>query len=95
MSSCDTKCSIALQDGYVKDTQQSITVLNCAASLILKAKEKLHFELQRIVALQADDYDARCVNSNALDIELDMFHNILDLNALRKVMLRGDVGVYR
>lgn len=44
--------------------------------------------------MQADNYDATCVN-NALDIELDMFYNILDLNALRKVMLKGDVGLYR
>lgn len=44
--------------------------------------------------MQADNYDANCVN-NALDIELDMFYNILDLNALRKVMLKGDVGLYR
>jgi len=83
-----------LQNGYVKDIQQSITVLNCTPSLILKAKEKLRFELQRIVGLQSDDYDPQCVN-NALDVELDIFHNTLDLNALRKVMLKGDVGIYR
>jgi len=83
-----------LQNGYVRDIQQSIIVLNCTPSLILKAKEKLHFELQRIVASQSDDYDPQCVN-NALDIELDIFHNTLDLNALRKVMLKGDVGIYR
>ncbi|XP_026829108.1 uncharacterized protein LOC113562808 [Ooceraea biroi] len=81
-------------DGYVKNIQQSITVLNCAASLTLEAKEKLHFQLQKIVAVQAEDYDAQCVSS-ALDIELDMFYNVLDLNALRKVMLKGDVGAYR
>lgn len=46
------------------------------------------------MALQADNYDAKCMN-NALDIELDIFYNILDLNALRKVMLKGDVGLYR
>lgn len=46
------------------------------------------------MALQSDDYDPKCLN-NALDIELDMFYNNLDLNALRKVMLKGDVGLYR
>lgn len=50
--------------------------------------------MQRIVTLQAEDYDTQCMN-NALDIELDIFHNTLDLNALRKVMLRGNVGIYR
>ncbi|KYM81869.1 hypothetical protein ALC53_07661 [Atta colombica] len=79
---------------YIKDIQQSIAILNSTPMLIFKGKEKLQYELQRIVALQADNYDANCVN-NALDIELDMFYNILDLNALRKVMLKGDVGLYR
>ncbi|XP_070154106.1 uncharacterized protein [Polyergus mexicanus] len=81
-------------DGYIKDIQQSIAIFNSAASLILKAKEKLQYELQKIVALQSDDYDPKCLN-NPLDIELDMFYNNLDLNALRKVMLKGDVGLYR
>jgi len=62
--------------------------------LIFKGKEKLHYELQRIMTLQADNYDTKCVN-NALDIELDIFYNTLDLNALRKIILKGDVGVYR
>jgi len=86
--------SSILQDKYVKDIQQSITILNSTPTLVFKGKEKLHYELQRIIALQADNYDAKCVN-HALDIELDMFYNILDLNALRKVMLKGDVGLYR
>ncbi|XP_039313851.1 uncharacterized protein LOC105205884 isoform X2 [Solenopsis invicta] len=85
----------AQMDKYIKDIQQSIAVLNSTPTLIFKEKEKLHYELQRIIALQADsNYDATCVN-NALDIELDMFYNTLDLNALRKVMLKGDVGLYR
>ncbi|XP_018303715.1 uncharacterized protein [Mycetomoellerius zeteki] len=73
----------AQMDKYIKDIQQSIAVLNSTPTLIFKGK-----------TLQADNYDANCVN-NALDIELDMFYNILDLNALRKVMLKGDVGLYR
>ncbi|XP_012220664.1 uncharacterized protein [Linepithema humile] len=79
--------------GYVKNIQQSIAILNSTISLILKAKEKLNYESQKIVALQSD-YGPKCTN-NALDIELDIFHNTLDLNALRKVMLKGDVGLYR
>ncbi|XP_072757771.1 uncharacterized protein [Anoplolepis gracilipes] len=84
----------AQMDGYKKDIQQSIAIFNSTASLIFKAQEKLHYGLQKIVALQSDDYDPKCLN-NALDIELDIFYNSLDLNALRKVMLKGDVGLYR
>ncbi|XP_011643249.1 uncharacterized protein LOC105431031 [Pogonomyrmex barbatus] len=90
----DIEAIDAQMDKYIKDIQQSITVLNSTPTLILKGKEKLHYELQRIIALQADNYNANCMN-NALDIELDMFYNILDLNALRKVMLKGDVCLYR
>ncbi|KYM93814.1 hypothetical protein ALC62_15515, partial [Cyphomyrmex costatus] len=81
-------------DKYIKDIQQSIAILNSTPTLMCKEKEKLQYELQRIVVLQADNYDANCVN-NALDIELDMFYNILDFNALRKLILKGDVGLYR
>ncbi|XP_077266327.1 uncharacterized protein LOC143899706 isoform X2 [Temnothorax americanus] len=84
----------AQMDKYIKDIQRSIAVLNSTPTLIFKEKEKLHYELQKIMALQVDNYDAKCVK-NALDVELDMFYNILDLNALRKVMLKGDVGLYR
>lgn len=78
----------------MKKIQQSIAILNSTASLILKAKEKLYGELQNVTALQAEGYDSTWLNK-ALNIELDMFHNGLDLNALRKIMLRGDVGLYR
>lgn len=83
-----------LQDGYVKEIQQSIAIFNSATSLILKAKEKLHYGLQKIIALQSDDYDPNCLN-NALDIELDVFYYTLHLKTLQKVMLKGDVGLYR
>lgn len=83
-----------LQDKYIKDIEQSIAVLSSTSILVFKEKEKLHYELQRIMVLQTDSYDANCVN-NALDIELDMFYNNLDLNALRKIMLKGNVGLYR
>ncbi|EFN86957.1 hypothetical protein EAI_05187 [Harpegnathos saltator] len=84
----------AQMDEYVKNIQQSIAILNSSASLILKMKEKLHCELQKITALQTEDYDPNWLN-NALNVELDIFHNSLDLNALRKIMLKGDVGEYR
>ncbi|XP_029167338.1 uncharacterized protein LOC114937840 [Nylanderia fulva] len=84
----------AQMDEYVKNIQQSIAIFNSATSFILKAKEKSHYGLQKIVALQSDNYDSNCLN-NALDIELDVFYYNLDLKALRKVMLKGDVGQYR
>ncbi|XP_011865607.1 PREDICTED: uncharacterized protein LOC105560797 [Vollenhovia emeryi] len=84
----------AQTEKYIKDIQQSIAILNSMPTLVFNQKEKLHCELQKIVALQADNYDASCVNK-PLNIELDIFHNTLDLGALRSVMLKGDVGLYR
>ncbi|XP_032668739.1 uncharacterized protein LOC116842949 isoform X2 [Odontomachus brunneus] len=81
-------------DEYVKNIQQSIAILNSTASVIFKAKEKLHHELQSVAALRTEDYDPWWLDSNTLNIELNMFHN-LDLNALRKIMLKGEVGQYR
>ncbi|XP_014489311.1 PREDICTED: uncharacterized protein LOC106752256 isoform X2 [Dinoponera quadriceps] len=84
----------AQMDEYVKNIQQSITILNSTASLMFEAKEKLHCELQKIAALQIKDYNPRWL-SNALNVELDVFYYSLDLNALQKIMLKGDVGQYR
>lgn len=82
------------QDEYVKNIQQSIAILNSTASVILKAKEKLHYELQNIAALRTENYDPWWLNNNTLNIELNMFHS-LDLNVLRKIMLKGEVAQYR
>lgn len=79
----------------MKNIQQSIAILNSTASVISKAKEKLYYKLQKITALRAEDYDPWWLNNNTLHNELNMFYNSLDLNALRKIMLKGDVGQYR
>ena len=44
--------------------------------------------------MQADGYDCTMLK-NDLTTELDIFHESLDLNALKKVMLKGEVAEYR
>lgn len=44
--------------------------------------------------MRADGYDSTMLE-NDLTTELDIFYDILDLNALKKVMLKGEIGVYR
>ncbi|XP_017879897.1 uncharacterized protein LOC108624848 isoform X2 [Ceratina calcarata] len=80
--------------GYIQDIQQSIGLLKSAPVFLMKTREKIHLELQRILAMRADGYDSTVLNNN-LTTELDIFYDVLDLNALRKVMLKGDIGVYR
>ncbi|KOX71921.1 hypothetical protein WN51_03198 [Melipona quadrifasciata] len=79
---------------YVQDIQQSLNLLKSAPTFLLKTKEKINLELQKISTMQADGCDCTILK-NDLTTELDIFHEVLDLNALKKVMLKGEVAVYR
>lgn len=79
---------------YVKDIQQSLVLLKSSGMLINKMKEKLHGILQKIVALRAKEYNSSWLRDD-LNSELDLFFDSFDINALRKIMLKGEVGSYR
>lgn len=79
---------------YVQNLQQSLNLLKSAPMFLMKTKEKINLELQKIITMRADGYDSTMLN-NDLTTELDIFYDVLDLNALRKVMLKGEIGVYR
>ncbi|KAK9299213.1 hypothetical protein QLX08_007720 [Tetragonisca angustula] len=79
---------------YIQDIQQSLNLLKSAPTFLLKTKEKINLELQKIATMQADGCDCTMLKNN-LTTELDIFHEVLDLNALKKVMLKGEVAVYR
>ncbi|KAK1119682.1 hypothetical protein K0M31_013100 [Melipona bicolor] len=83
-----------IETKYVQDIQQSLNLLKSAPTFLLKTKEKINLELQKIATMQADGCDCTILK-NDLTTELDIFHEILDLNALKKVMLKGEVAVYR
>lgn len=68
--------------------------MKSAPTFLIKTKEKINLELQKIVTMQADGYDCTMLK-NDLTTELDIFHESLDLNALKKVMLKGEVAEYR
>lgn len=61
---------------------------------LMKTEEKINAELQKIITMRNDGYDCTMLK-NDLSTELDIFHNVLDLNALKKVMLKGEIGIYR
>ena len=79
---------------YMQDIQQSLNLLKSAPTFLMKTKEKTCLELQRIEAMRNGDYDSTWLHDD-LSTELDKFHDALDLGALRKIMLKGDIGVYR
>lgn len=79
---------------YVQNIQQSLNLLKCAPMFLMTTKEKTNLELQKIIEMRGNGYDSTVLN-NDLTVELEIFHDVLDLNALRKVLLKGDIGVYR
>ncbi|XP_043804008.1 uncharacterized protein LOC122720942 [Apis laboriosa] len=79
---------------YIQNIRQSLILLKCAPRFLIQSKEKINSELQKIITMRADGYDSTMLE-NDLTTELDIFYDILDLNALKKVMLKGEIGVYR
>nr|XP_033190428.1 uncharacterized protein LOC117156965 isoform X2 [Bombus vancouverensis nearcticus] len=78
----------------IQDIQQSLNLLKSAPMFLMKTEEKINAELQKIITMRNDGYDCTMLK-NDLSTELDIFHNVLDLNALKKVMLKGEIGIYR
>nr|XP_003701315.1 PREDICTED: uncharacterized protein LOC100883207 [Megachile rotundata] len=78
----------------VQEIQQSLSLLKSAPTFLMNVNKKINLELEKIVAIRNNDYDLSVLD-NDLTTELDIFHEGFDLNALRKVMLKGDVGIYR
>ncbi|CAK9816233.1 hypothetical protein ANTQUA_LOCUS8813 [Anthophora quadrimaculata] len=78
----------------VQDIQHSLNLLKSAPMFLMQIKEKINLELQKIAAMRADDHDYTILNNDLCD-ELDVFYDVLNINALRKVLLKGNVGIYR
>ena len=78
----------------IQQIQQSLNLLKAAPTFLMKVKQKINLELEKIATMPINGYDLLELN-NDLTTELDMFHEALDLNALRKIILKGDIGVYR
>ncbi|XP_076299373.1 uncharacterized protein LOC143218207 [Lasioglossum baleicum] len=74
--------------------QQSLIHLKFLPEYIIKVKNEMNLILQKILELRNSYYDYFCLK-NCLKTELDLFRDNVQLNALRKVKLKGDVGVYR
>ncbi|XP_076754249.1 uncharacterized protein LOC143425391 [Xylocopa sonorina] len=79
---------------YVQLVQQSLHLLKSASTNLKQEKEKINLELEEIITIRADGWDSTLLNKD-LTIELDIFQDILDLNALRRIMLKGNIGIYK
>ncbi|KAG7214079.1 hypothetical protein KM043_001441 [Ampulex compressa] len=79
---------------YTDNIQQSLTLLKSTSMLIIKIKEKLRHELGKVVLVKAENYDDKWL-INQLYTELDIFYDSFDINALRKILLKGEIGIHR
>ncbi|XP_076378036.1 uncharacterized protein LOC117229509 [Megalopta genalis] len=79
---------------YAECIQQSLNHLKSLPEHIMKIRNEMSSVLQKILTLRNNFSDYSCLK-NSLRTELSMFHDILDCNALRKIKLKNDVGIYR
>ncbi|XP_078043239.1 uncharacterized protein LOC144473327 [Augochlora pura] len=79
---------------YAECIQQSLNHLKSLPEHIMKIRNEMSLILQKILALRNNIYDYSCLK-NSLRTELDMFYDTMDCNALRKIKVKNDVGIYR
>ncbi|OXU26602.1 hypothetical protein TSAR_006260 [Trichomalopsis sarcophagae] len=77
----------------VQEIQNAFGLLKSSGALITKTKESLVNELEKLQLLQTNE------ESQWLDIELNTelidFYNNINVDALRKIMLKRETGAYR
>ncbi|XP_043260492.1 uncharacterized protein LOC122402049 isoform X1 [Colletes gigas] len=79
---------------YLQNIQLSLNLLKFSTVHLMETKKKICLELQNIIALRNGGYEYTWLNDD-LSTELNTFYNTLNLNALRKILLKGNIGVYR
>ncbi|XP_012285827.1 uncharacterized protein LOC105702677 [Orussus abietinus] len=79
---------------HVEEVQHSLMLLKTAGSLIDTTKEELQNKLQNIMALRTKYQDAKWLDIN-LSAELIEFYDNMDIAAVRKIILGGNIGAYR
>lgn len=83
-----------MQEECAQDIQTSIALLKGAGTALNCVKEKLSMGLQKFSMLRTSDHDKKWLDVD-LSIELKNFYDQIDINALRKITLGGDIGEYR
>ncbi|KAL7301042.1 hypothetical protein TKK_0006314 [Trichogramma kaykai] len=76
----------------VQEIQNAFGVLKTAGTVISKTRESLHSEMEKFQLLQTREETSRWSD---VETELMIFHNDVEMEALRKIMLKGDIGSYK
>lgn len=82
-----------MQADRVQEIQNAFGLLKSSGTLITKTRQSLVNELEKLQLIQTSE------ESQWLDIELNTelidFYNNIEVDALRKIMLKGETGAYK
>ncbi|XP_043490843.1 uncharacterized protein LOC122516785 [Polistes fuscatus] len=81
-------------DKCVENIQRSLQLLKSAECIISRMKNNIHMECMNFLALRADNSNFEWLNKD-LTTELQIFYDVLDIRALKKIILQGEIKSFR
>ncbi|KAK2588192.1 hypothetical protein KPH14_004231 [Odynerus spinipes] len=78
----------------VENIEQSMAVLKCAEFVIISTRDRLQAGCMNLLALRDENYNSEWLN-NDLNTELNIFYDVLDIRALRRIQLQGEIRVFK
>ncbi|XP_047347128.1 uncharacterized protein LOC124948070 isoform X2 [Vespa velutina] len=78
----------------VENIQRSLQLLKSAECIITRIKNNVQTECMNLLALRVDNSNFEWLNKD-LTTELHIFYDILDIRALKKIILHGDIQSFR
>ncbi|XP_015181095.1 PREDICTED: uncharacterized protein LOC107068826 [Polistes dominula] len=81
-------------DKCVENIQRSLQLLKSAECIISRIKNNIHTECMNFLALRADNSNFEWLNKD-LTTELQIFYDVLDIRALKKIILQGEIKSFR
>nr|XP_050847551.1 uncharacterized protein LOC127062805 isoform X2 [Vespula vulgaris] len=78
----------------VENIQRSLQLLKSAECIIKRIKNNVHTECMNLLALRADNSNFEWLNKD-LTTELHIFYDVLDIRALKKIILHGEIQSFR
>lgn len=78
----------------VENIQQSLMLLKSAESIIVRMKDKLQTEWANLLAMRTENCNLEWLNQDLLT-ELNILYETLDIRALKKILLQGEIRALR
>ncbi|XP_046814767.1 uncharacterized protein LOC124422421 isoform X1 [Vespa crabro] len=78
----------------VENIQRSLQLLKSAECIITRIKNNVQTECMNLLALRVNNSNFEWLNKD-LTTELHIFYDVLDIRALKKIILHGDIQSFR